>query len=65
MASAAAVHDTESVEAGLALLEAGGDFADNAIATAGAALGGRRFVTFDRRAALLLAEAGHEAELLS
>jgi predicted nucleic-acid-binding protein len=40
--------------AGLALLEAGGDFADGAIAYEGELLGGAKFVTFDQQAAKLL-----------
>jgi predicted nucleic-acid-binding protein len=65
VAAAKVVHDAAAVEAGLAVLEAGGDFADGAIAAAGAALGGTRFVTFDPTAARLLSEAGHDAELLA
>lgn len=42
---------TPAVLAGLALLEAGGDFADGAIAYEGELLGGPEFVTFDRQAA--------------
>lgn len=46
-----------AVEAGLALLEAGGDFADGAIAYEGAWLGAEVFVSFDRKAVRLV-EAG-------
>lgn len=42
--------DRPVVEAGLAMLDAGGDFADGVIAHEGAGLGGDVFVTFDRRA---------------
>lgn len=42
---------TPTVLAGLALLEAGGDFADGAIAYEGELLGGPEFVTFDQQAA--------------
>ena len=45
---------TPTVLAGLALLEAGGDFADGAIAYEGELLGGPEFVTFDQQAARLL-----------
>lgn len=45
---------TPAVLAGLALLEAGGDFADGAIAYEGELLGGPEFVTFDQQAARLL-----------
>ena len=45
---------TPAVLAGLAVLEAGGDFADGAIAYEGELLGGPEFVTFDQQAARLL-----------
>ena len=45
---------TPAVLAGLALLEAEGDFADGAIAYEGELLGGPEFVTFDQQAARLL-----------
>ena len=45
---------TPAVLAGLALLEAGGDFADGAIVYEGELLGGPEFVTFDQQAARLL-----------
>lgn len=38
-----------AVEAGLAVLEAGGDFADGIIAYEGNWLGGETFVSFDKR----------------
>jgi predicted nucleic-acid-binding protein len=47
---------TPAVLAGLAVLEAGGDFADGAIAYEGELLGGPEFVTFDHQAAKLLKE---------
>lgn len=53
-----------AVEAGLAVLEAGGDFADGVIAYEGAWLGGEAFVSFDRKAVSLLAARGHAARLL-
>ena len=59
------VLDRPVVEAGLAVLEAGGDFADGVIAFDGARLGGETFVTFDRRAADLLRKSGHDCRLLS
>lgn len=43
------VMNRPAVEAGLAFLEAGGDFADGAIAYEGKWLGGETFVSFDRR----------------
>ncbi len=45
---------TPAVLAGLAVLEAGGDFADGAMAYEGELLGGSEFVTFDQQAAKLL-----------
>jgi predicted nucleic-acid-binding protein len=45
---------TPAVLAGLTVLEAGGDFADGAIAYEGELLGGPEFVTFDQQAAKLL-----------
>lgn len=57
--------DRPAIEAGLALLEAGGDFADGVIAFEGAALGADEFVSFDRRAVRLLAACGEAARLLT
>ncbi len=53
-----------AVEAGLAILDAGGDFADGVIAYDGSWLGAEIFVSFDREAVDLLAEKGHAALLL-
>ncbi len=53
-----------AVEAGLALLEAGGDFADGAIAFEGSWLGGETFVSFDKEAVALLTAQGQSARLL-
>jgi predicted nucleic-acid-binding protein len=53
-----------AVEAGLALLEAGGDFADGVIAYEGSWLGGQTFVSFDRQAVTLLTAQGQRARLL-
>lgn len=53
-----------AVEAGLAVLEAGGDFADGAIAYEGSWLGGETFVSFDKKAVTLLTAAGQSARLL-
>jgi len=53
--------DVPAVEAGLAALRAGGDFADGVIAHQGAALGGTVFASFDRRAVARLRDAGTEA----
>jgi predicted nucleic-acid-binding protein len=53
-----------AVEAGLAVLEAGGDFADGVIAYEGNCLGGETFVSFDKKAVALLATQGRSAQLL-
>jgi predicted nucleic-acid-binding protein len=53
-----------SVEAGLAVLLAGGDFADGVIAFEGRQLGGQVFLSFDREAVSLLKEQGEAVELL-
>jgi predicted nucleic-acid-binding protein len=53
-----------SVEAGLSVLEAGGDFADGVIAFEGNWLGGETFVSFDKKAVALLTAQGQSAHLL-
>jgi len=53
-----------AVEAGLSVLEAGGDFADGAIAYEGSWRGGGTFVSFDKKAVALLAGQGLSARLL-
>lgn len=58
------VADRPAVEAGLAMLAAGGDFADGVIAFDGARRGGDVFVSFDRDAVALVAATGGEATLL-
>jgi predicted nucleic-acid-binding protein len=59
------VADRPAIEAGLALLEAGGDFADGVIAFEGGALGSNEFVSFDRKAVGLLTALGESARLLA
>ena len=54
----------QAVEAGLAVLEAGGDFADGAIAYEGRWLGAETFVSFDRKAVEMLTKQGLEARIL-
>jgi predicted nucleic-acid-binding protein len=54
-----------AAELGLAVLEAGGDFADGAIAYEGAWLGGETFVSFDKKAVTVLSGQGEAARLLS
>jgi predicted nucleic-acid-binding protein len=53
-----------AAEAGLALLEAGGDFADGAIAYEGSWLGADTFVSFDKKAVALLQARGEAVRLL-
>ena len=53
-----------AVEAGLSVLEAGGDFADGVIAYEGRWLGGETFVSFDKKAVALLTAQGQSARLL-
>ena len=50
-----------AVLAGLALLEAGGDFADGALTFEGELLGGSEFVSFDQQATQLLKAQGRKA----
>jgi predicted nucleic-acid-binding protein len=56
--------DRPAVEAGLRLVDAGGDFADGIVAHEGVKLGGEIFATFDARAAKLLARHGETVRLL-
>jgi predicted nucleic-acid-binding protein len=58
------VVDPPATEAGLSLLDAGGDFADGIIAYQGNWLGADTFVSFDRRAVKLLESQGKAARLL-
>ena len=50
--------DRQAVDAGLAVLDAGGDFADGIIAHGGQWLGGETFVSFDQKAVTLLKKQG-------
>ena len=63
--SATVAVDRPAADAGLANLEAGGDFADGVIAFEGRRLDGEVVVTFDRKAAALLDAAGTTARFLS
>lgn len=56
--------DRPAVEAGMAMLEAGGDFADGIIAHEGQWLGGETFLSFDKHAVRLLTKQGRAASLL-
>jgi predicted nucleic-acid-binding protein len=62
--SASVQLDRSAVEAGLAIFEAGGDFADGVIAFEGRRIGGSVFASFDRRAVDLIAATGAETRLL-
>lgn len=62
--SATVLVDRPAVEAGLAVLERGGDFADGIIAFEGRRLGGRVFTSFDKQAVDLVEATGGEARLL-
>jgi predicted nucleic-acid-binding protein len=53
-----------AVEAGLVMLDAGGDFADGAIAYEGKWLGAETLVSFDRKAVEMLKKLGVAARLL-
>jgi len=54
-----------AVEAGLRVLDAGGDFADGVIAYEGNWLGGEAFVSFDKKAVALLTAQGQSTRLLT
>jgi predicted nucleic-acid-binding protein len=53
-----------AAEAGLAVLDAGGDFADGVIAYEGSWLGGQTFVSFDKKAVSILTKQGLPTRLL-
>jgi predicted nucleic-acid-binding protein len=65
MNGANVVVNRPTAEAGLALLEAGGDFADGAIAYEGNWLGADIFVSFDKKAVKLMEAQGGSAQLLA
>ncbi len=58
------VTNRPAVEAGLALLASGGDFADGVIAYEGRWLGAETFVSFDKKAVKLIEANGGLARLL-
>jgi predicted nucleic-acid-binding protein len=60
-----AVVNRPAAEAGLSMLDAGGDFADGVIAYEGSWLGADTFVSFDKRAVRLMETQGKSARLLS
>jgi predicted nucleic-acid-binding protein len=65
MDSSNVVVNQPAVEAGLAILDKGGDFADGVIAYEGAWLGADEFVSFDEKAVKLLKAQGKRARLLA
>ena len=65
MKSANVVVNRPAIEAGLSVLEAGGDFADGVIAYEGDWLGADEFVSFDSKAVMVLRSQGARARLLS
>ena len=65
MKSAKVVMNRTAVEAGLSVLDAGGDFADGVIAHEGDWLGAEEFVSFDSKAVSVLQSQSIRARLLS
>ncbi|MGL2349623.1 type II toxin-antitoxin system VapC family toxin [Helicobacter pylori] len=65
LATSNIVMNRPAVEVGLAILEAGGDFADGIISYEGNWLGGETFVSFDKLAIELLTKNGQSTKLLS
>lgn len=59
------VADPPAAEAGLTMLDLGGDFADGVIAHEGNWLGAHTFVSFDKKAVKLLEAQGKSARLLT
>ena len=64
LAAANVETNRQAAEAGLAMLDAGGDFADGVIAYEGRWLGAETFVSFDKKAIEALAAQGMPARLL-
>jgi|SRR5262249_10094752 len=54
-----------AAEAGLAMLDSGGDFADGVIAYEGRWLGAETFISFDKKAVKLMKSQGEPVRLLS
>jgi predicted nucleic-acid-binding protein len=63
LAAANVAVNRPAVEAGLSVLEAGGDFADGVIAYEGNWLGGETFTSFDQKAVAILTAQGQSAHL--
>lgn len=58
------VLDLQAVNAGIAALRSGADFADGVIAHEGAWLGGETFVSFDKKAVAAVEKQGQKGKLL-
>jgi predicted nucleic-acid-binding protein len=65
MNGANVVVNRPAAEAGLAVLDAGGDFADGIIAYEGNWLGADTFISFDKKAVKLMEDQGESVRLLS
>ena len=65
MKSAHVVMNRPAIEAGMSVLDAGGDFADGVIAYEGEWLGAEEFLSFDSKAVAVLRSQGARARLLS
>jgi predicted nucleic-acid-binding protein len=65
ISAANVVVNRPAVEAGLALMDAGGDFADGVIAYEGSWLGAQTFASFDKEAVKLMEARGVSTRLLS
>lgn len=65
ISSASVAVNRPAAEAGLAQLDAGGDFADGVIAYEGSWLGANSFVSFDKKAVKLMEARGLSIRLLS
>ncbi len=65
MSSGNVVANRPAVEAGLALMDSGGDFTDGVIAYEGNWLGSETFLSFDKKAVKLVTAQGESARLLS
>jgi len=65
LAAGNVVMNRPAVEAGLAILEAGGEFADGVMAYDGRWRGGETFVSFDKQAVERVAPHGQGARLLA
>jgi predicted nucleic-acid-binding protein len=65
LAASNVVTNQPGVDAGLAALDAGGDFADGVIAFEGRRLGADHFLSFDRKAVAMMTMRGINARLLA